>query len=507
VKIRLGTLLIAACVTAAALPVLFIEAVNYWQRAEVRPDFWVQRGWLMAAVGALGVALATAVGRWLAGVLTRPLTGLLEASERLARGENDARISAPRGLAPVEVLQLLDRFNHLADHLLDTHDALVDAKADLEQRVAQRTQELAQRNVDLGYSRSTLYAVMESMNDGVILITPDRRIRYINRNTESLLRLEEAFYPGRPADALYSAIAKVCAAPGVNCEQLEGAAAGEALPAVLTVESGGDTYRYLQWRTFPIRNATGANLGLGHIVTDVTQAHELDRVKSEVISTVSHELRTPLTAIRASVSSLLRQDVEWDEETRQDFLLTIRDESRHLQELIQNVLDMSKIEAGVLRLEPYPMQVDELVEGVVSRVRPLHPDWTLTLRMPAALPAVNIDRRRMEQVLLNLVDNAVKYAAQSREIIISAWQEAGEVWLSVRDEGIGIPPEHVELIFQRFHRVDSKLTRNTGGSGLGLAISRGLVEAHGGRIWVESALGQGSTFYIALPVAQEGNPV
>jgi signal transduction histidine kinase len=152
------------------------------------------------------------------------------------------------------------------------------------------------------------------------------------------------------------------------------------------------------------------------------------------------------------------------------------------------------------------MRVDHLVEAVTNRARPLHPGWVLETNVPVDLPRVSIDQRRMEQVLLNLIDNAVKYGAESQVIQLSAWVAANEVVLAVQDEGIGIPPEHVDRIFQRFHRVDSKLTRMTGGSGLGLAISRGIVEAHGGRIWVESELGKGSIFFIALPVAQEGTP-
>ena len=504
--IRLQTLLTALCVIAAALPVALMMGLYQWEGAQSAALAGAQHLWLLAAVGALGIAMAVLLGRNLADRLGRHLESLRDASERLAAGEQGARVAPPRGLVPVELHQVVAGLNHLAGRLQEAQTALVDAKADLEQRVAQRTQELAQRNVDLGYSRSTLYAVMESMTDGLVLITPDQRIRYINRNTEALLQLEEAFFPGRSAAALYTAVCNACADPAVAREQLHAAVGDEAESTVLTVQPVGEPLRYLQWRTFPIRNATGANLGMGHILTDVTQAHEIDRVKSEVLSTVSHELRTPLTAIRASVSSLLRPGVEWDEETRGDFLLTISDESRHLQELIENVLDMSKIEAGVLRLEPYPMRVDQLVEAVTSRARPLHPGWVLETNVPVDLPRVSIDQRRMEQVLLNLIDNAVKYGAESRVIRLSAWVAANEVVLAVQDEGIGIPPEHMDRIFQRFHRVDSKLTRMTGGSGLGLAISRGIVEAHGGRIWVESELGKGSIFFIALPVAQEGTP-
>lgn len=460
--------------------------------------------WVSLATGGLSVAVAWVLGHTLIAQFQRPMAALLEVSDLLAHGRSGAPIPPPPGLAPLELHRLIDRFNDLSERLGDTHGALVETNQSLEQRVAERTRELARRNVDLGYSRATLYAVMESMTDGIVLITPDDRIRYISRHTEALLHLGEAFFPGRPATELYAAVVRACENPDDIRKLLE-EPRSESGPGevVLTVRSGSRSPRYLRWRTFPIRNATGADLGLGHILTDVTQEREIDRVKSELISIVSHELRTPLTAIRASASSLLRPDVEWDDETRSDFLQTISEESRHLQELIENLLDMSKIEAGVLKLDLHPTDAGQLVESAASRARAIYPDWQLTVSVPPGLPPVRVDPRRMEQVLLNLVDNAVKYGADSRKVEIRAHRQPDEVWLSVYDEGIGIPPEHLELIFQRFHRVDSRLTRDTGGSGLGLAISRGIIEAHGGRIWATSEPGRGSTFYIALPIAHE----
>ncbi len=257
--IRLQTLLTALCVIAAALPVALMMGLYQWEGAQSAALAGAQHLWLLAAVGALGIAMAVLLGRNLADRLGRHLESLRDASERLAAGEQGARVAPPRGLVPVELHQVVAGLNHLAGRLQEAQTALVDAKADLEQRVAQRTQELAQRNVDLGYSRSTLYAVMESMTDGLVLITPDQRIRYINRNTEALLQLEEAFFPGRSAAALYTAVCNACADPAVAREQLHAAVGDEAESTVLTVQPVGEPLRYLQWRTFPIRNATGAN--------------------------------------------------------------------------------------------------------------------------------------------------------------------------------------------------------------------------------------------------------
>lgn len=464
---------------------------------------WVKRLRLALTVGSLAVPFAVMLARWVGGRLRGHLLPMIRVSERIAKGDRGARVGELLGFAPLELHEIAGSLNHLADRFFETRDALVTANQSLEASVNARTEELAQRTVDLGYSRATLYAVMESMNDGLVLTTPDRRIRYINRNTEEMLNLADPIYPGQAADGLYQVVTDRCACEDLPEDQIAAALIDPERSPVLTTTSAGGGKRYLRWRTFSISNALGTHLGLGHLLTDVTQEHEVDRVKSELISIVSHELRTPLTAIRASVSSLLRPNVEWDDETRLDFLVTIFEESGHLQELIENLLDMSKIEAGMLRLDREPVSVERLIESVQYRAQVLHPDRSLSVLVAPGLPTVRIDARRMEQVLLNLIDNAVKYASESPTIEVMAQRRGTELWLMVRDHGPGIPQEHIQRIFDRFHRVDSTLTRNTGGNGLGLAICRGIVEGHGGRIWAESDPGKGSTIYVALPIAQE----
>lgn len=460
--------------------------------------------WGSLALAGLGVAISLVLGHLLAGRLLQPVQYLLRTSAVLRRGEQAVRSPAEGEGVPIELSRLVESYHTFLDWLTEIQHQAQNANQSLENRVAERTKELTERTVDLGYSRSTLYAVMESMTDGLILVTPDRRIRYVNRNTEALLQLGEAFFPGRAAQELYEAIARACDDPAATKQALQRPSSDTTGSSLLTVsQKGSGPARHLRWRTFKIRNASGVNLGLGHILTDVTREYEVDRLKSDLISTVSHEFRTPLTAIRASISSLLRPGVVWDEETREDFLQTISEESRHLQELIENLLDMSKIEAGVLRLNRYPVVVSRLVDDVLERLRPVYPHHQIAAAIPPRLPLVDIDPHRIEQVLLNLVDNAVKYGGESRVIHLAAESHEHEVWLSVTDQGIGIPAEHLPHIFERFHRIDTQLTRMTGGNGLGLAICRGIVEAHGGRIWAESELGSGSTFIVALPIARE----
>ena len=249
----------------------------------------------------------------------------------------------------------------------------------------------------------------------------------------------------------------------------------------------------------------------------VEALRRLDRLKSELLSAVSHELRTPLAMIKGYASSLLREDVAWDEETRREFLQVIDEESDRLHMLIDDLLQMSEIEAGILRIHRQPLTIGKLVHRVVKRVRAHADNHTITTHVPTRLPWVNADPARVEQVLRNLVTNAIKYSPNGGTIRLHVsavvmgegnkhWPAGDEppthVLISVRDEGIGIAPEHLELIFERFYRVDGEATRKAGGSGLGLAICRGIVEAHGGTIWAESTPGEGSTFFFTLPVLE-----
>ena len=253
---------------------------------------------------------------------------------------------------------------------------------------------------------------------------------------------------------------------------------------------------------------------------------ELDRLKSELLSTVSHELRTPLVSIKGYAETLLRQDVEWTEEQRREFLQSIHEESEHLRTLIEDLLQMSQIEAGRLRLSRQPLRLNRLAQRVVRKARQQARQHSIAANFSGDLPLVDADPKRVEQVLTNLIQNAIKYSPDGGAIrvrgLAATARPSGEhdfpgsspshVVVAVADEGVGIPGEQGQLIFDRFYRIDGELARETGGSGLGLAICRGIVEAHGGRIWVESPGvivragdgGRGSTFYFSLPVRGSG---
>ncbi len=238
---------------------------------------------------------------------------------------------------------------------------------------------------------------------------------------------------------------------------------------------------------------------------EVRALQETDRLRSQFISSVSHELRTPLTLIKGYSTSLLRQDVSWDREAQQEFLQIIDEKTDELRDLIDKLLQSAKLEAGALKLEKEPLLIPRLAQKVVEDTTARAKKNNFTLKFARSFPVVEADVRCIEQVLRNLIENAVKYSPEGSEIVIAGAVKKDKVVISVKDSGIGIPPEHHDRVFERFYRVDSPLARRTGGSGLGLSITRGHVEAHSGEVWLESTVGKGSKFYFSLPLDQGGN--
>jgi two-component system, OmpR family, sensor histidine kinase KdpD len=227
-----------------------------------------------------------------------------------------------------------------------------------------------------------------------------------------------------------------------------------------------------------------------------------DELRAALISSVSHDLRTPLSSIKAAASSLLQEDVQWDEETRRGFALAIERESDRLNRLVENLLDMSRIEGGALKPEKEWYPIDELIHDVLGRLQLELQGREVTLNIPDDLPPVELDYMEIDQVLTNLIENAARYTPPEAPIEISARFDDNQVVVSVADRGPGIPPADLVRIFDKFYRVKNIQTKSphAPGSGLGLAVSRGMVEAHGGRIWAENREGGGAIFRFTLPL-------
>lgn len=235
------------------------------------------------------------------------------------------------------------------------------------------------------------------------------------------------------------------------------------------------------------------------------QAQQGVRVRDELLASTSHELRTPLTHIKGFVSTLRQTDVEWDDETRAELLADIEREADRLARLIGDLLEMSRIESGGLALtDPIPTAVADVVEGGIDRVRGLLGNRRLAVELAVDLPPITVEVPQFERVIANLVENAAKYSVPDGDIRISGARVGHEVELCVEDAGPGIPPEYLDQIFDRFFRVSTQDRYTIPGTGLGLAICRGIVQAHGGRIWAENRAEGGARFVIRMPAALGG---
>jgi PAS domain S-box-containing protein len=237
-------------------------------------------------------------------------------------------------------------------------------------------------------------------------------------------------------------------------------------------------------------------------VRDITRSRESEELRNTFVSVVSHELQTPIAIIKGYASTLARADANWDAETWRGRLQAIEEESDRLNHLLGNLLYASRIHAGGLKMELSEIDLSEVTRSVVRRFKARSSDRDITVRFPARFPPVLADRNRIEEVIMNLLDNAVKYSARGRQIRVRGQVTEDKVVISVTDIGQGIPLREQERIFERFQRVDNSLARRTQGAGLGLYICKAIIEAHGGKIWVKSELGRGSIFSFSLPREQ-----
>lgn len=239
----------------------------------------------------------------------------------------------------------------------------------------------------------------------------------------------------------------------------------------------------------------------GELVTRLSHLEaerQLERLQDDFVATVSHELRTPLGFIKGYATTLLREDTTWDETTRREFLSIIDEEADRLRELIDNLLDSSRLQSGTLHMEFQPLRLDTMLKDLPLRAKSFDENLAIKLELKADNLIVQADPTRMAQVFDNLLSNAVKYASGSK-IKITLSKDGDTAHIAVSDEGPGIPPSHLPNVFSRFYRVPSQ-NSSVRGTGLGLFICRRIIRAHGGEISAESQYGEGTTFHIYLPL-------
>ena len=359
--------------------------------------------------------------------------------------------------------------------------------------------------------RSRLAMIVQNSVNGMMILAPNKQVEVINLPLSVMIGVTPQEAIGQPCDKvlpllnlhgedLCSADYDVFSLPedGAQCE-------GD-----INLPDGGHISVSVTFT--PIKDEQDRLVNIIANVLDITRFREEEEMKSTFTSIISHELKTPVALIKGYAQTLARPDAAWDAETARQSLEVIEEEADRLEALINNLLDVSRIQAGSLRLERSDVHVRRLLERVAQDYRTQTEAHTIELDLPLDLPVIHGDEERLRQVFTNLLSNAIKYSPDGGSIRIGGWQEeakdqdrAGRLVLYVADEGIGIPAKDLPRIFDRYYRVDSGLRRRTAGVGLGLFLINAIVEAHQGEIWVHSEANKGTTVFVALPVSETGS--
>jgi len=344
--------------------------------------------------------------------------------------------------------------------------------------------------------KEELEHIIESVYAGLLMVNKEGRIMQMNASARAMFDALGGELIGRPYFEVIED-PKVKGMIGRVIDEGE----DEAAEISLSIPGASEEERIFQAQTALVKGEDQQVIGMVAIFNDITEIRNVDRMKTAFVSTVSHELRTPLTSIKGFISTLLADsDSYYDHETQREFYQIIDTECDRLTRLISDLLNVSRIEAGrALELNPKPIHIPPLIEKVVTVQKSYTNKHTFNVDLAEDFPTIIADEDKVDQILTNLMNNAVKYSPGGGEVTITGSVHNDHVTVSIADQGVGIPKEHLSRVFERFHRVDNRDTREVGGTGIGLYLVRHLVEAHGGKIWAESEVGKGSTFHFTLP--------
>ncbi len=347
-----------------------------------------------------------------------------------------------------------------------------------------------------------LRVLFDSITDGVYSVDVDLNIASWNHGAERITGFTAGEVLGRPcAEFLHHLSLDQSPMCDGLCPLLECLKTGRPSPPVETFISRADgTLHPVSVRGAPLMDTDGRLIGAVEVFRDISQEKELEEFRRELVSIISHELRSPLASLAAYTETLLREDMSFDEPTRRQLLSVIRFETDRLTRLVDNLNDYTQLENGEVRLHVEAISIMELIARTTSYLQAQTKIHNFSIEVQRGLPDIEADPDRLEQVLVNLLSNAMKYSPHGGLIAVRARHRRGEVLVEISDEGTGIPAEDLEKVFQKFYVVDNPLARKTGGSGIGLYVTRGIIEAHGGRIWATSETGRGSTFSFVLPI-------
>ncbi|HMY03035.1 MAG TPA: ATP-binding protein, partial [Candidatus Obscuribacter sp.] len=432
---------------------------------------------IFCLVGVLG-----ALGVWANYTLINaPLRTLSQGASQIATGHFGHQIKVQR--AGKEIDQLVNAFNYMSSRL-----QLYD-KHNVDNLMAERNKFISERN--------KLELVLMSIADGVVVCDRDNRVQIVNRAATQIFDKEAKDLLGKPL---------VVCTEGPDQPQIchvvqqftdTNIAPGSLEPIVQQLQLGELTVRL---HTAPIF-LNKEFLGSVMIMQDITKQAELEKMKNEFMANVSHELRTPITSIKSYVDTLCNHGEKLDPDIHQEFLQIIDNEADRLMHLVNDVLELSRIEEANREFEMLPMDIHRACEAAIRSLNLMARDRGIELVFEQAenIPLASINQESIERVVINLLNNAIKYTPEGGKITVKVAESEGkEVAVHVKDTGIGIPEDALEHVFDRFYRVEKKV-HTIKGTGLGLTIVKKIIEKHGGRITVASAIGEGSTFSFYLP--------
>lgn len=352
-------------------------------------------------------------------------------------------------------------------------------------------------------SRGQMRALLDAASDGMVLVDPGLRFRVINRRFVEMFGLDAPTVLGHTFDELADEAERIFDDAAGFAQAITGTVIDQERVISIPVTQRAPVKRELQMLSTPVHGAGKEHLGRLYAFRDVTNEREVDRLKTEFVSLVSHELRTPLTSIKGFVDLLFELEVERLSADQIEFLTIVRNNVDRLVAIINDLLDISRIESGHLMLDWSEFDLKQTIAEVAQSFQPqlATKRQRLTVDVATSLPFILGDRARVLQILTNLVSNAHKYTPEGGEIAISARAEERFLAIDVADTGVGMTAEEIDQLFTKFFRARNRATQQAGGTGLGLTITRSLVEALGGQIDVTSQPGEGTTFHFTLLIA------